>query len=159
MLCSSVIASSQNLTVNVKQNTDGWKLYVGGEPFMVNGMNWDYFPIGTNYSYSLWEQSPEFIKKALDDEMSLLKYMNVNIAIQHKYEHLASVLLEFNKIDPYEDDSRGISPYEFAMKWKLNDLVEFIEAKCKKQDDNSKSKDILIILSLTKVLKKKLNIG
>jgi len=78
MLCSSVISWSQSLTVNVKQNTDGWKLYVGGEPFMVNGINWDYFPIGTNYSYSLWEQSPEFVKKALDDEMSMLRYMGVN---------------------------------------------------------------------------------
>ncbi|MGZ5264016.1 MAG: glycoside hydrolase family 2 TIM barrel-domain containing protein, partial [Kaistella sp.] len=43
-----------------------------------NGMNWDYFPVGTNYNYSLWKQPDAFIKTALDSEMSLLKNMNVN---------------------------------------------------------------------------------
>ena len=41
-------------------------------------MNWDYFPIGTNYSYSLWKQSDATIKAALDAEMGLLKNMGVN---------------------------------------------------------------------------------
>jgi beta-galactosidase/beta-glucuronidase len=45
---------------------------------MIHGMNWDYFPIGTNYSYSLWQQPDTFIKQALDTEMSLLKDMGVN---------------------------------------------------------------------------------
>lgn len=51
---------------------------VDGAPFMVNGMNWDYFPIGTNYSFILWEQPDEFIRKALHDEMTLLQNMGVN---------------------------------------------------------------------------------
>lgn len=50
---------------------------------MVNGMNWDYFPIGTNYSYSLWSQSDDIIKAALDQEMPLLKNMGVNAIRQH----------------------------------------------------------------------------
>jgi len=54
------------------------KLKVNGQDFMVNGMNWDYFPIGTNYSYSLWNQNETVIKQALDDEMSLLQNMGVN---------------------------------------------------------------------------------
>ncbi|HKK24574.1 MAG TPA: glycoside hydrolase family 2 TIM barrel-domain containing protein, partial [Gracilimonas sp.] len=33
---------------------------------------------GTNYAYSLWNQSPEFIQRALDYEMALLKNMGVN---------------------------------------------------------------------------------
>ena len=45
---------------------------------MINGMNWDYFPIGTNYTYSLWQQSDDFIKAALDTEMPMLKNMGVN---------------------------------------------------------------------------------
>ena len=56
----------------------GTKLSVNGNSFMINGMNWDYFPIGTNYSYSLWNQSEDVIKAALDTEMSLLKNMGVN---------------------------------------------------------------------------------
>lgn len=51
---------------------------VNEKPFMINGMNWDYFPIGKNYEFNLWNQSEEFIKTALDDEMSLLKNMGVN---------------------------------------------------------------------------------
>ncbi|MFY8096763.1 MAG: glycosidase, partial [Flavobacterium sp.] len=49
-----------------------------GKDFMINGMNWDYFPIGTNYSYSLWNQSDNLIQEALDEEMGLLKNMGVN---------------------------------------------------------------------------------
>ena len=64
--------------VRVVSDEGGIKLLVNGEPFMVNGMNWDYFPIGTNYSYSLWSQPDDIIKAALDAEMSLLKSMGVN---------------------------------------------------------------------------------
>jgi len=45
---------------------------------MVNGMNWDYFPIGTDYSYILWDQPDDFIKAALAQEMAMLKEMGVN---------------------------------------------------------------------------------
>jgi hypothetical protein len=64
--------------VLVLNNNAGAKLLVNGNNFMINGMNWDYFPIGTNYTYSLWKQSDDFIKAALDTEMPLLKNMGVN---------------------------------------------------------------------------------
>lgn len=51
---------------------------VDGKDFMVNGMNWDYFPIGTNFNYSLWKQPDDIVRAALDEEMSLLKNMGVN---------------------------------------------------------------------------------
>jgi len=65
--------------VTVFKDESGMKLLVDGKDFMINGMNWDYFPIGTNYSYSLWNQTDEVIKAALDAEMSLLKNMGVNV--------------------------------------------------------------------------------
>ena len=34
--------------VSVVSNDEGMKLVVNGEDFMINGMNWDYIPIGTN---------------------------------------------------------------------------------------------------------------
>jgi hypothetical protein len=71
-------ANAQTENVVVEQNEDGWRLLVDGEPLMVNGMNWDYFPVGTNFDYSVWNQSPEFIQQALDNEMSRLEYMGVN---------------------------------------------------------------------------------
>ena len=76
--------------VSVVNNNQGVKLLVSGKSFMINGMNWDYFPIGTNYSYSLWQQSDDFISAALDAEMPLLKNMGVNairvyVGIQPKW--------------------------------------------------------------------------
>lgn len=64
--------------VKIADNSEGQKLTVNGKPLMINGMNWDYYPVGTNYNYSLWTQSDEFITSALDSEMSLLKNMGVN---------------------------------------------------------------------------------
>jgi hypothetical protein len=59
------------------------KLVVDGKDFIVNGMNWDYYPIGTNYAYSLWSQPDDIIKAALDSEMGLLKNMGVNTLRQY----------------------------------------------------------------------------
>ena len=70
-------------TISLEKNAQGTKLVVNGNDFMINGMNWDYIPIGTNYNYSLWKQSDDVIKAALDTEMSLLKNMGVNVIRQY----------------------------------------------------------------------------
>ena len=64
--------------ISVEKMAKGWVLQVDGNPLMVNGINWDYFPIGTNYEYSLWRQSDEFIRRALDYEMGLLENAGIN---------------------------------------------------------------------------------
>ncbi len=69
--------------VEVIKTADGYRLEVDGKPFFINGMNWGYVPIGTNYNYSLWKQSDDVIKAALDAEMSLLKNMGVNTIRQY----------------------------------------------------------------------------
>jgi hypothetical protein len=69
---------SQSANVKIENQADGQKLLVDGKPLMINGMNWDYYPIGTNYNYSLWNQKDDFIKTALDSQMSFLKNMGVN---------------------------------------------------------------------------------
>ena len=74
----SLNACSQKNKVVVLDNDQGIQLVVNDTNFIINGMNWDYFPIGTNYTYSLWEQSDSFIETALDSEMLLLKKMGVN---------------------------------------------------------------------------------
>jgi hypothetical protein len=78
LLMSCLTLYSQGHKVQVIDDSKGQYLLVDGEPFMVNGMNWDYFPIGTNFNYSLWNQPDDIIKAALDDEMGLLKNMGVN---------------------------------------------------------------------------------
>ncbi len=74
---------TQQQSVQVVQVENDHFLYVHGEKFMVNGMNWDYVPIGTNsINDQLWDKSDEIIKTGLDAEMILLKNMHVN-AIRH----------------------------------------------------------------------------
>jgi hypothetical protein len=91
------IGFSQNHKVSVLDDKNGQTLLVNGKPFIVNGMNWDYVPIGQNYAYNFWSQPDDFIKAALDAEMGLLKNMGVNTIrvytdmqpkwVQHIYEN------------------------------------------------------------------------
>jgi len=64
--------------VNKVYVKDGMKLVVDGNDLFINGMNWDYFPIGNNFNYSLWKQPDVVIRAALDYEMPLLKNMGIN---------------------------------------------------------------------------------
>ena len=78
-LSFSVVANAQtpdNVTTYSDEN--GWKLKVNGEDFFVKGMVWGYCPVGENYSYNLWGQSDEFIKKVLHQEFTLLQEAGVN---------------------------------------------------------------------------------
>lgn len=76
--CTSTLFYSQSQKVTIDKSDAGFKLKVNGVDMIINGMNWDYFPIGTNYSYSLWSQPDAFVQNALDNEMGLLKNMGVN---------------------------------------------------------------------------------
>jgi len=70
--------------VSVEKNDAGMKLVVNGKDFMINGMNWDYIPIGTNtVNANFWKKSDDVIKAALDAEMGLLKNMGVNVVRQY----------------------------------------------------------------------------
>lgn len=80
----TTIAFAQVDKVEIMSNEEGMKLVVNENDFMINGMNWDYIPIGTNtVNANFWKKSDEFIKAGLDSEMSLLKNMNVNVIRQY----------------------------------------------------------------------------
>lgn len=64
--------------VRVAADASGQRLQVDGRDFFVKGVNWDYFPVGTNYAFSLWTQPDDIIAEALDREMGLLKVMGAN---------------------------------------------------------------------------------
>jgi len=82
LLTTSIFAQSDK--VSIVTNSDGTKLVVNGKDFMVNGMNWDYIPIGTNtVDANFWKKPDDIIKAGLDAEMSLLKNMNVNAIRQY----------------------------------------------------------------------------
>lgn len=69
--------------VTIDNSEAGAVLKVDGHPLVINGMNWDYFPIGSNYAYSLWQQPDDMIREALDREMTLLRDMGVNVIRQY----------------------------------------------------------------------------
>ena len=80
----TIPAIAQTDKVTVVSNDEGMKLVVNGKDFMINGMNWDYIPIGTNtVNANFWKKSDDVIKAGLDTEMSLLKNMNVNVIRQY----------------------------------------------------------------------------
>ena len=64
--------------VTTYKDENGWKLKVNGEDFYVKGVVWGYTPRGENYSYNLWGESDEFIKKVLDYEFGLMKAAGIN---------------------------------------------------------------------------------
>ncbi|MBL7472206.1 glycosidase [Robertkochia sp. 1368] len=75
---------SQVNKVTVQKDQNGARLLVNGEDFMINGMNWDYIPIGTNtVNARFWDKSDDIIKAGLDTEMSLLRNMGVNVIRQY----------------------------------------------------------------------------
>jgi len=71
-------AQSADAPVRVERDSTGLRLTVGGRPLMINGVNWDYVPIGENYAYSLWTQPDAIIREALEREMRLVRRMGAN---------------------------------------------------------------------------------
>ena len=64
--------------VRVVTDATGQRLDIDGRPLFVKAVNWDYFPIGTTTTYDFWGQPEDFVREALDREMSLLKAMGGN---------------------------------------------------------------------------------
>jgi len=71
---------SQVDKISVEKSDQGMKLVVNGKDFMINGMNWDYVPIGSTITDpGIWNRSDDVIMSAIDAEMMLLKNMGVNV--------------------------------------------------------------------------------
>ncbi len=83
-LLATTTLLAQSAKVEVLKDDSGAQLMVNGEKFMINGMNWDYIPIGTNtVNANFWKKPDDVIKAGLDTEMSLLKNMGVNVIRQY----------------------------------------------------------------------------
>jgi beta-galactosidase len=64
--------------VTTYKDDGGWKLLVNGEPYYIKGVVWGYTPRGENYTYNLWGESDEFIRKVLDYDFGLMAKAGVN---------------------------------------------------------------------------------
>ena len=80
----ATMAFAQANKVEIVKNADGTKIVVDGKDFMLNGVNWDFVPIGTDVTgASFWNKPDDIIKAGLATEMGLLKNMNVNVIRQY----------------------------------------------------------------------------
>ena len=64
--------------VTTHKDENGWKLQVNDQDFYAKGVVWSYSPRGQNYSYGLFNETDDFIRKVLDYEFGLMKQMGVN---------------------------------------------------------------------------------
>ena len=74
LVCASVLSAPTSAAaqtplpvIRVQSDDAGMRLQVDGRDFFVKGVNWDYFPVGTNYSYSLWTQTDDIVPLAVTD--------------------------------------------------------------------------------------------
>ena len=132
IFCSAFFGFSQTEKIAIQKNDTEHSITIDGKNFIINGMNWDYFPIGTNYSYSLWNQTDAFIQQALDDEMGLLQNMGVNTI--RVYSGIPKKWIEYihSKFGIYTMLNHSFGRYGLTIDgvWKPN--TEYSDSKTKK---------------------------
>ncbi len=64
--------------VTTYKDENGWKLQVDGQDYYIKGMVWGYTPRNENYTYNLWGESDDFVRKVLDYDFGLMKAGGVN---------------------------------------------------------------------------------
>jgi len=119
--------------VVVVNNEDGMKLVVNGEDFMINGMNWDYIPIGTNtVNANFWKKSDEVIKAGLDSEMALLKNMNVNVIRQYTGVPAKWIQYIYENYGIYTMLNHSFGRYGLTLDGVWTPVTDYSDAKTKK---------------------------
>jgi hypothetical protein len=77
-LVSPADSQAQVNRVTTVKDEKGWRLKVDGENYYIKGVVWGYSPRGQNYTYNLWGETDDFIRKVLDYEMGLMKAAGIN---------------------------------------------------------------------------------
>ena len=78
VLCAPLVSHAQVNNVTTVKDANGWKLQVDGEDYFIKGVVWGYTPRGQNYTYNLFGQSDDQIRKILDYDFGLMAKMGVN---------------------------------------------------------------------------------
>jgi hypothetical protein len=125
LLLIPALGFTQSNEVLVVKSNNGFKLSVNGKDMFINGMNWDYFPIGTNYNYSLWKQSDDVIMAALDNEMPLLKNMGVNVIRQYTGVPAKWVQYIYEKYGIYTMLNHSFGRYGLTLKGKWEPNTDY----------------------------------
>ena len=78
VFCLPLVSHAQVDKVTTFKDDSGWKLQVNGEDYYIKGVVWGYTPRGQNYTYNLFGQSDDQIRKILDYDFGLMAKMGVN---------------------------------------------------------------------------------
>ena len=78
LLALSTTAFAAPQVTTLHKDAKGWQIRVDGEPFYAKGMVWSYTPRGENYTYDLWGQDDEMVKKILDYDWQLMQAAGIN---------------------------------------------------------------------------------
>ena len=78
IISAPVVAHAQVHDVEAVRDDSGWRLKVDGEDYFIKGVVWGYSPRGQNYSYNLWGESDDYIRKVLDYDFGLMRAAGVN---------------------------------------------------------------------------------
>ncbi len=78
IFAAPMAAQAQVHDVQAVRDETGWRLKVDGEDFFVKGVVWGYSPRGQNYSYNLWGQGDDYIRKVLDYDFGMMRAAGVN---------------------------------------------------------------------------------
>ncbi|SNR64187.1 Glycosyl hydrolases family 2, TIM barrel domain [Lutibacter agarilyticus] len=128
VVTSSLFAQVDQVTV--VNNDEGIKLVVNGQDFMINGMNWDHIPIGTNtVNANFWKKSDDIIKAGLDSEMSLLKNMGVNVIRQYTGVPAKWIKYIYENYGIYTMLNHSFGRYGTTIKGVFNPITDYSEPR------------------------------
>ena len=78
LLVAPLASQAQVHDIQTVRDDTGWRLQVDGEDFFIKGVVWGYSPRGQNYSYNLWGQGDDYIRKVLDYDFGMMSAAGVN---------------------------------------------------------------------------------
>ena len=71
LMFAPLFVHAQVHDVQTVRDDTGWRLQVDGEDFFVKGVVWGYSPRGQNYTYNLFGQTDDQIRKILDYDFGM----------------------------------------------------------------------------------------
>lgn len=78
LVCGPLATYAQVDKATTYKDENGWKILVNGDDYYIKGVVWSYSPRGQNFTYNLFGQSDDFIRKVLDYDFGLMKAAGIN---------------------------------------------------------------------------------
>ncbi len=133
ILLTNLLFGQRGNVVSIESSNQGQALIVDGKKFMINGMNWDYIPIGTDAITSqFWKKSDDIIKAALDAEMLLLRNMGVNTIRQYSGVPAKWIEYIYEQYGIYTILNHSFGRYGLTLNGSWKPITEYDDPKIRK---------------------------